>query len=246
MNLRICEFSPESTPQINAAEVHDSCRVYFWQHGEKLTNLHDTLSDICQSYSSAPTAIAKEKDDIETEREEVTPPQSAKRQKEVLSIKIMCAKLFGCKAKLLHTAERKPFLQSDEYGSLHISVAHTRGLYVLSVSSAPHGIDVEQKSNLALRLREKFLSDKERQVVPPVFLTPEMRATALWCAKEAAFKTFSSPTLTLLNQVSLLQNADGTVCAHPLGSAEKQALLHFFPLADSILAVCLPQTTDFF
>lgn len=230
MDIHICEFHPEHTTSLNAAEVHDSCRVYLWTHHLGLTDLHDMMAERCQS---SPT------NRIGEHNEATDYPQSAKRQAETLSLKIMCCRIFGKDAAITHTPQGKPMLCSSFKSGVHISITHTSEYYALSVASQPHGIDIEHKSSRALRLKDKFLTPVEKTTRLSHFVTPEDNATALWCAKEAAFKTFSSPTLTLLNQVILVEEANRQLTAHPIGHEETKARLNFFQVDECILAVCL-------
>ncbi len=231
MDIRICEFHPQHTPTINAAEVHDSCRVYLWAHQLELTKLHDMVSAYCQS---APGCDEVNNDDTSAKQ-----PMSAKRQTEMLSLKIMCSKIFGANATIGHTAEGKPILEGIAGHDIHISVTHTSGYYALSIATVPHGIDIEHKGGKALRIKDKFISTDESLINLSQFRNTEDHATALWCAKEAAFKTFSSPTLTLLNEVKLVSSNDKHLVAHPEAQEGNKATLHFFQIDDCILAVCL-------
>lgn len=230
MDIRICEFQPEYTTSLNAAEVHDSCRVYLWTHQLGLTDLHDMMSELCQSSQS---------DTIGEHNAAPVYPHSIKRQTETLSLKIMCSKIFGKDTTITHTPEGKPMLHGTFKSGIHISVTHTSEYYVLSVASQPHGIDIERKTARALRLKDKFLSPEENTIRLSQFVKPEDNATALWCAKEAAFKTFSSPTLTLINQVILVEEANRQLIACPIGHEETKARLNFFQIDDCILAVSL-------
>ncbi len=230
MYIRICEFTPEHTTLLNAAEVHDSCRVYLWAHQLKLPKLHDMMAELCQF---SPSDILGEHDE--------TPkyPQSVKRQIEILSLKIMCSKIFGKGTSIAHTPEGKPILLGHFTNDICISVTHTSGYYALSVASRSHGIDIEYKSERALHLLDKFLTPDEKTIHLPQFTKPESNATALWCAKEAAFKTFSSPTITLINQLHLVVEDNQQLTAVPIDNEGTKAELYFFQINDCILAVSL-------
>ncbi len=230
MDIRICEFHPEHTKSLNAAEVHDSCRVYLWAHQLELTKLHDMMTELCLSFPS---------DVIGEDNNDTKHSHSAKRQTETNSLNIMCSKIFGKDTTIAHTPEGKPMLRNSFTKGIYISITHTTGYYALSVASRPHGIDIEHKSARALRLKDKFLTPQEKVIKLPQFEKPEDNATALWCAKEAAFKTFSSPTLTLINQINLLEEADRQLRAYPIGQERKKATLNFFQVHDCILAVSL-------
>lgn len=230
MDIRICEFNPEHTTPLNAAEVHDSCRVYLWAHELKLTKLHDMMAELCQF---SPSDILGDHNEVPEN------PQSVKRQIETLSLKIMCSKVFGKAVSITHTPEGKPMLCGCFTNNIHISVTHTSGYYALSVASRPHGIDIEHKSERALRLLDKFLTPNEKSIHLPQFIKPEDNATALWCAKEAAFKTFSSPAITLINQLHLILEDNQQLTARPIGQKETKARLNFFQIDDCILAVSL-------
>ncbi len=232
MTIQLYEFNPQDTEPINAAEVHDSCRVYLWAHQHELTKLHDIMSELCQSQLSESHANG----------EQNKRPQSVKRQIETLSLNIMCRTIFGGEVNIVHTVEGKPKLAGSVKDDFYISISHTKELYTLSVATRPHGIDIEHKSGRALRIKDKFLSAKEEEIELNLFPAAEDKATALWCAKEAAFKTFSSPTLTLLNQVVLTEESDGKIVAYPLEKKGSKARVSFYQTGDCILAVSIQGT----
>ena len=217
MMTTVVRFDPTAYPQTNAADVSlDTCRVYLWEH---------TLSP--EQISEMATRL-----DVELPNQ-----KHRKRFIEQASTRIMLACTMGKACRLMHTGEGLPYIASEH--DLCISITHTDGVYALSVARSRHGIDIERITPRANRLRSRFLrSDEQQLLLPPPLDAADTEATALWCAKEAAFKAFSTPSLTLLEQVRLQLTDEGPLAAVPadLSSAEKK--IELTQLGNLMLAVC--------
>lgn len=82
----------------------------------------------------------------------------------------------------------RPFLHTRQ---LHVSFSHTLGYVAMALAPREVGIDIEQHGGKALRISSRFLNDDElaRVAASP---SPEIAATAMWSAKETAFKIIGS------------------------------------------------------
>ncbi len=78
---------------------------------------------------------------------------------------------------------RKPFLPGEAY---HFSISHC-GDYAAAIVSRDHrvGIDIEIPADKVGRIRHKFISAEEEEVIRPV---TSQELTQIWSAKEAVFK----------------------------------------------------------
>ena len=117
--------------------------------------------------------------------------------------------------------DRKPFLPNEEY---HFSISHC-GDYAAVIVSKDHrvGIDIELVTPKIERVKHKFLSEQELEMVAgcrlPVdnLLTdqPVNLLTLLWCCKEAVFKWYGSGGVDFKDDIHLkpfdLNNDEGII-----------------------------------
>ncbi|MEJ7587362.1 MAG: 4'-phosphopantetheinyl transferase superfamily protein [Ferruginibacter sp.] len=116
---------------------------------------------------------------------------------------------------------RKPFLENEAY---HFSISHC-GPYAAVIVSPDHrvGVDVELVSVKADKVKHKFLSEREQQLMEemPLFPWPasrEMLLTAAWSIKEALFKWQSKTEIDfkkhlLINKMNISENEGIAHCS---------------------------------
>ena len=117
--------------------------------------------------------------------------------------------------KLIRIADtRKPFLENEAY---HFSISHC-GAYAAVMVSTDHrvGVDVELVSPKVDKVKHKFLSEAEQQVLSAIPLFPfslfsEKLLTAAWSIKESLFKWQGSHEVDfkkhlLIDKISLNEN----------------------------------------
>lgn len=107
-----------------------------------------------------------------------------KRQREKAAERLLLCRAFGRPVVLGHTEQGVPVVEGLD---VNISISHTPQLVVLAWSEdRVIGIDAEQTDRRqVLRVRDKFLNDKEKQFVHPDDLAAHILA---WTAKEAIIK----------------------------------------------------------
>lgn len=101
-------------------------------------------------------------------------------------------------ASLIRIADtRKPYLEDEAY---HFSISHCSH-YAAAIVSPHHrvGIDIEVVTEKAARIRPKFASDAEWQLVLTALTQAEgpgskdaLAATLIWSCKEAGFKWYGA------------------------------------------------------
>ncbi len=215
MQTSIIPFSLGECPPFQPGNSK-CCQVFIWQH---LLPLHTLLE--------------------EAQRLKLPLPEykHEKRLTEQASTLIMLAHLLGRYARLSHTPEGAPILTSHPH--LHISISHTKGAYAVSLSPHRHGIDIERHSPRALRLRQRFLLPQEAHLhFSSATFSAEEEATILWCAKEAAFKAFSSPTLTRLEQVALEMENENQLLAHPADCPHLKVPISVHNNSELVTVIC--------
>lgn len=86
--------------------------------------------------------------------------------------------------RIIIAAEGKPYIENS---NTYFSISHSFPYIAVAISIHDSiGIDIQCKTNKILRLKDKFLSDKEQAIcMEDIGLT-----TFAWCAKEAVFKKF--------------------------------------------------------
>lgn len=108
---------------------------------------------------------------------------SEKRRQEWLAARLLLKALAGREESIEYRPNGAPFIA----GSYNISISHTKD-YVAALlqENAFAGIDIEYRSDRALRLKERFLSPEE---LDHLNITDMLTHTLLyWSAKEALFK----------------------------------------------------------
>lgn len=169
---------------------------------------------------------------------EIPSQTSPKRMLEHLSIRIMLKQLLGPTANICYTPNGKPRLIHPA-AAYEISISHTQGAFALSFSPRSHGIDLERISQRAYMLRNKFLTESEQAIdIFPQEHLPEENATALWCAKEAAFKAFSSEQLTLITQISLAFHRNRGLIASTNCKEKVSAPVSIYRMNNLMITVC--------
>ena len=107
-----------------------------------------------------------------------------KRQRERAAERLLLREAFGQPVTLTHTEQGAPMVEDSD---VNVSISHTRQLVVLACCSEHViGVDAEQVDrHQVLKVRDKFLNDKEKQFIAPDDLAAHIIA---WTAKEAVIK----------------------------------------------------------
>lgn len=218
MAFTITPFLPHSATPIPADVETGECHIFVWRH-------HLSPEELA--------ALCKE-ENVSLEGKDIC----AKRLTERLSSLFMVRRLLGPGVTLAHTPAGCPLLQGNP---LHISISHTDGAYAVSLAQARHGIDIERPTPRALRLRARFLNEEEIGISLGNGWTTENEATALWCAKEAAFKCFSSESITHIGQILLHQPQPGASLTARTATCSSTAYpVDILRTDDLIIVACHP------
>ncbi|MBQ6080117.1 MAG: 4'-phosphopantetheinyl transferase superfamily protein [Muribaculaceae bacterium] len=122
-----------------------------------------------------------------------------KRQREKVAERLLLFHAFGRTITLEYTEQGAPYINGLD---VNISISHTPRLVALALSEEHViGIDAEQMDReQVLRVRDKFLNDKEKQ-----FIAPEDRAAHIiaWTAKEAIIKAERNSALDWTEGIGL-------------------------------------------
>lgn len=165
-----------------------------------------------------------------------------KRRIERLSAQVMLSCLLGESIEVMHEETGRPYLKNR---GVEISISHTKGIYAVSLSAFRHGMDVEQWGSKALRVRTKFLSEAEMELLPYYARigSEEKAATLLWSAKESVYKHFDIPGLDLAHGIQLSPLSACSLRA-VLPDYGERAEICFQPCDSCVLTLCKPLSSD--
>jgi phosphopantetheinyl transferase len=127
---------------------------------------------------------------------------------------------------------RKPFLPGDEY---HFSISHC-GDYAAAIVSKDKrvGVDIEIPVEKIERIRDKFLSAEEQELLVNGNLN---QLTALWSAKEAVFKWYGMGKVDFKGHIQLTgQDLSDEYINCFFAPKEKNLQIHYRMLDQLVLA----------
>lgn len=107
-----------------------------------------------------------------------------KRQREKAAERLLLCQAFGKPVSLHNDGQGAPSVEGSD---VNISITHTMRLVAIALDDAGViGLDAEQADRRqVLKVRDKFLNDKEKQFIAPDDLAAHVIA---WTAKEAVIK----------------------------------------------------------
>ncbi len=83
---------------------------------------------------------------------------------------------------------RKPFIPGDPF---HFSISHCRNFAAAIVSrTARVGVDVELSADKIFKIKDKFLTEEEQNLIYKISLANNIKLTICWSLKEAMFKWY--------------------------------------------------------
>lgn len=117
----------------------------------------------------------------------------------------------------LHPDEAFKKIEKDEFGKPFIansnwklSISHTKGFAaaLLSQDGKNVGMDIEKISKKIYKIKNKFLSEKEMDLLNPADEKYLEKLTAIWSAKEAVYKFYGRKKLDFKINMNLLSLAN--------------------------------------
>ena len=154
--------------------------------------------------------------------------------------------------QIMSSASGRPFLDPNVLPEVlsmpHISISHSRGYALAVAASTPCGIDIQAESKALVRVKDRFCSRTEEELLGNRLkqLQQSARLTLLWVAKEAVKKGTLSERmpgfldLTLTHIESIPETEGHIQCLFTLDSQEsnKQSVS---PPLQFLVTVCLHQ-----
>ncbi len=114
----------------------------------------------------------------EVELTEISALQHLQRKKEYLTIRYILREI-GITDSIFYSGQ-KPHLSGD----MHLSISHNANYAGLAISKTHCGLDIERISERAFRVRDKYLTAKEKQLA----MDDVMLHNLFWSVKEAVYK----------------------------------------------------------
>jgi len=109
---------------------------------------------------------------------------SERRKQEWLAARLLLKELIGEEMPVQYDSNDAPFIPGSGY---NVSISHTKGyVAVLLQKNLSAGIDIEYRSDRALRLKERFLSPEELDNLDSIDMLTH--TVLYWSAKEVLFK----------------------------------------------------------
>lgn len=127
--------------------------------------------------------LAKNLDERLTATEPYSGFKNEKRKKEWLAVRCLLKKMEGENAAIAYEGE-KPYLTGCDK---HISITHTKGYAAIATGDRAVGIDIEQKSDRAHKIRNAFMDEQEADRCEKSGNSRDY-ATMIWSVKEAVYK----------------------------------------------------------
>ncbi len=103
-----------------------------------------------------------------------------RRQSEWLTSRILLKNILGKETAIVYDKNGKPYLIGDEQ---FISISHSRNMVAVMVSDTNIGLDIEQITARATKVRHKFLTGSELE-----WCKTDVEHTLVWTVKESAYK----------------------------------------------------------
>ena len=141
------------------------------------------------------------------------------RKKQWLSYRVLIRTLVEIDTiyKIYYDQQGKPYLINP---SRNITVTHSNifsGIMVSPDLEKIMGMDIEQLKPTILKIKHKFLNDTEQHALS--YSPTEENYMTYWCAKEAIYKCFGVPSVSLKDNINI-ENFNG----HSLIYATVEAL----------------------
>ena len=133
------------------------------------------------------------------ELEEISIIRNAELRKQRLAVRALLNEVFEEKVYLSHHDNGKPFLENC---ITNISITHTnKYVAIITHQEEDLGIDMESMDRDFTAVREKALSDDERDDLDDDEENCGEQLALYWCAKEAIFKRMSQNKVDFASQI---------------------------------------------
>lgn len=131
-----------------------------------------------------------------------TPFTNPGKRIEFLAVRALAKAMDIDPKKIAYFQSGKPYLVDE--GALNISISHTKGYAALLLSPLKYvGIDIEQKSERIIKVRNRFMHSKEEAQLSKQKGEESTLLLLHWCAKESLFKAIPDEGVDFLNELRI-------------------------------------------
>ncbi|MCB9186233.1 MAG: 4'-phosphopantetheinyl transferase superfamily protein [Flavobacteriales bacterium] len=109
--------------------------------------------------------------------------------------RLLLAEMLGEMPDVSKDENGKPLLLNH---SLEISISHTEGFAAILLGTGKLGVDVQHYKPNVMKVRDRFLDDRELQMAQDIETT-----TLFWAAKEAIYKYNAKPGLDFRDPITV-------------------------------------------
>jgi 4'-phosphopantetheinyl transferase len=119
------------------------------------------------------------------------------RKKEWLAVRALLNNMFNTKVEIGYEESGRPFLKNSPYC---LSISHSSDFAAVSINTEPSGIDIQTFKPSIINLKNRFLSNQEKESFDHDCLE---WVSLYWCAKEALFKACGLNELIFKDNISI-------------------------------------------
>ena len=152
-------------------------------------------------------------------RDKVEKAISPRRKREIVASHLLIKEIFGEGATITHDENGAPLLDGAQG---YISISHSAT--EIAIAFNPHhpiGIDIENWRDQLIKVKSRFLSQKEIEV----YATPQLMLKA-WTIKEAVYKVAQSPGISLADDIMLPPSIEDNIAKANTNNGTKEYQIH--------------------
>ena len=134
----------------------------------------------------------------------ISMPLTHKRMLEKNGVWQLVNKMFEGNNEVLYEPSGRPYLYGDSQ-NYFISISHSKNFVALASSHKRIGIDIEEINNRVLKIRPRFLNERELEMINSTDLEYN---TIAWCIKEVLFKLSKNEGLDFKIDLLILEEIE--------------------------------------
>jgi phosphopantetheinyl transferase len=159
-------------------------------------------------------------------RDKVEATNSPRRKREIVASHLLIKEILGENVSIAHDQNGAPILVgAQEY----ISISHSATEIAIAINPhCPIGIDIENWRDQLIKVKSRFLSQKEMEV----YATPQLMLKA-WTIKESLYKVAQVPGISLADDIILPSDGNDNIAIVKTPQGECQFLFHIITSSPS-------------
>lgn len=151
--------------------------------------------------------------------EKISNSSSARRKREIIASHLLIKEIFGEGVTITHDENGAPLLNGAQG---FISISHSATEIAIAINSHhPIGIDIENWRDQLIKVKSRFLSQKEMEV----YATPQLMLKA-WTIKESVYKVAQSPGISLADDIMLPLSIEDNMAKANTHNGTKEFKIH--------------------